>query len=75
MKGNDCPVLAHFDDMLLDDLSYWDFADEKWKDFRSLDVPSPIHLISVPSILGQAAVEFVVNEDRESARIYKHTIP
>ena len=75
VKGNDCPVLAHFDDMLLDDLSYWDFADEKWKDFRSLDVPSPIHLISVPSILGQAAVEFVVNEDRESARIYKHTIP
>ena len=56
VKGNDCPVLAHFDDMLL-------------------DVPSPIHLISVPSILGQAAVEFVVNEDRESARIYKHTIP
>ena len=75
VKGNDCPVLAHFDDMLLDDLSYWDFADEKWKDFRSLDVPSPIHLISVPSILGQAAVEVVVNEDRESARIYKHTIP
>ena len=75
VKGNDCPVLAHFDDMLLDDLSYWDFADEDWKEFRSLDVPSPIYLISVPSILGQAAVEFVVNEDRGSARIYKHAIP
>ena len=57
------------------ELCYSDFADEKWKDFRSLAVTSPIHLISVPSILGQAAVEFVVNEDRESARIYKHTIP
>lgn len=75
VKGNDCPVLAHFDDMLLDDLSYWDFADEDWKEFRSLDVPSPIYLISVPSILGQAAVEFVVNEDRGSARIYKHATP
>ena len=75
VKGNDCPVLAHFDDMLLDDLSYWDFVDEDWKEFRSLDVPSPIYLISVPSILGQAAVEFVVNEDRGSARIYKHAIP
>ena len=74
VKGNDCPVLAHFDDMLLDDLSYWDFADEEWKEFRSLDVPSPIHLISVPSIFGQVAVEFVVNEDKESARIYKHAI-
>lgn len=30
-----------------------DFADEDWKEFRSLDVPSPIHLISVPSILGR----------------------
>ena len=75
VKGNDCPVLAHFDDMLLDDLSYWDFADEDWKEFQSLDIPSPIYLISVPSILEQAAVEFVVNEDRGSARIYKHTIP
>lgn len=75
VKENDCPVLAHFDDMLLDDLSYWDFADEDWKEFRSLDVPSPIYLISVPSILGQAAVEFVVNEDRGSARIYKHATP
>ena len=75
VKGNDCPVLAHFDDMLLDDLSYWDFADEDWKEFRSLDVPSPIYLISVPSILGQAAVEFVVNEDRGSARLYKHATP
>ena len=75
VKGNDCPVLAHFDDMLLDDLSYWDFVDEDWKEFRSLDVPSPIYLISVPSILGQAAVEFVVNEDRGSARIYKHATP
>ena len=75
VKGNDCPVLAHFDDMLLDDLSYCDFADEDWKEFRSLDVPSPIYLISVPSILGQAAVEFVVNEDRGSARIYKHATP
>ena len=75
VKGNDCPVLAHFDDMLLDDLSYWDFADEDWKEFQSLDIPSPIYLISVPSILEQAAVEFVVNEDKKSARIYKHTIP
>ena len=75
VKENDCPVLAHFDDMLLDDLSYWDFADESWKEFQSLDIPSPIYLISVPSILGQAAVEFVVNENKESARIYKHTIP
>ena len=77
MKENDCPVLAHFDMgyMLLDDLSYWDFVDEDWKEFQSLDIPSPIYLISVPSILGQAAVEFVVNEDKESARIYKHTIP
>ena len=75
VKENDCPVLAHFDDMLLDDLSYWDFVDEDWKEFQSLDISSPIYLISVPSILGQAAVEFVVNEDKESARIYKHTIP
>lgn len=75
VKGNDCPVLAHFDDMLLDDLSYWDFVDEDWKEFQSLDIPSPIYLISVPSILEQAAVEFVVNEDKKSARIYKHTIP
>ena len=77
VKENDCPVLAHFDMgyMLLDDLSYWDFVDEDWKEFQSLDIPSPIYLISVPSILGQAAVEFVVNEDKESARIYKHTIP
>ena len=75
VKGNDCPVLAHFDDMLLDDLSYWDFADEDWKEFQSLDIPSPIYLISVPSILEQAAVEFVVNEDRGSARIYKHATP
>ena len=75
VKGNDCSVLAHFDDMLLDDLSYWDFADEMWEDFRSLDVPSPICLISVPSIFGQAEVEFVVNEDKESAKIYKHAVP
>ena len=75
VKGNDCPVLAHFDDMLLDDLSYWDFVDEDWKEFQSLDIPSPIYLISVPSILEQAAVEFVVNEDRGSARIYKHATP
>lgn len=77
VKESSCPVLAHFDMgyMLLDDLSYWDFADEDWKEFRSLDVPSPIYLISVPSILGQAAVEFVVNEDRGSARIYKHATP
>ena len=75
VKGNDCPVLAHFDDMLLDDLSYCDFVDEDWKEFQSLDIPSPVYLISVPSILEQAAVEFVVNEDKKSARIYKHTIP
>ena len=75
VKENDCPVLAHFDDMLLDDLSYWDFVDEDWKEFQSLDISSPIYLISVPSILGQAAVEFVVNEDKESARIYKHATP
>ena len=77
VKENDCPVFAHFDMgyMLLDDLSYWDFVDEDWKEFQSLDISSPIYLISVPSVLGQAAVEFVVNEDKESARIYKHTIP
>ena len=75
VKGNDCPGLAHCGDRLLDDLWYWVFADEDWKEFRSLDVPSPIYLISVPSILGQAAVEFVVNEDRGSARIYKHATP
>ena len=77
VKENDCPVLAHFDMgyMLLDDLSYWDFVDEDWKEFQSLDIPSPVYLISVPSILEQAAVEFVVNEDKKSARIYKHTIP
>ena len=77
MKENDCPVFAYFNmkNMLLDDLRYWDFADEDWKEFRSLDVPSPIHLISVPSILGQAAVEFVVNEDKEIAKIYKHAVP
>ena len=77
VKGSSCPVLAHFDMgyMLLDDLSYWDFVDEDWKEFQSLDIPSPVYLISVPSILEQAAVEFVVNEDKKSARIYKHTIP
>ena len=77
VKESSCPVLAHFDMgyMLLDDLSYWDFADEDWKEFQSLDIPSPIYLISVPSILEQAAVEFVVNEDRGSARIYKHATP
>ena len=77
VKENDCPVFGCLDirNMLLDGLSYWDFADENWKEFQSLDIPSPIYLISVPSILGQAAVEFVVNENKESARIYKHTIP
>ena len=77
VKENDCPVFGCLDirKMLLDGLSYWDFADENWKEFQSLDIPSPIYLISVPSILGQAAVEFVVNENKESARIYKHTIP
>jgi len=74
VKENNCPVLAHFGDMLLDDLSYWDFADEDWKEFRSLDVPSSIHLVSIPSILGQVAVEFLVSEDKDSARVYKHTI-
>ena len=77
VKENDCPVFAYFNmrNMLLDDLRYWDFADEDWKEFQSLDVPSSIHLISVPSIFGQVAVEFVVNEDKESARIYKYAVP
>ena len=41
VKGNDCPVLAHFDDMLLDDLSYWDFADENGKIFVRLTFHRP----------------------------------
>ena len=81
VKENDCPVFGCLDirNMLLDDLSYWDFADENWKEFQLLSIPSPIHLVSIPSIMGQVAVEFLVSEDKNSARMIEpnntHSIP
>lgn len=53
--------------MQLDDLWYWDYANKDWKELRLIDIPLPIHLISNPSLLDQAAVEFIVNEDKDSA--------
>lgn len=69
IKENDCPAFGHLDiqKMQLDDLWYWDYANKDWKELRLIDVPLPIHLISNPSLLDQAAVEFIVNEDKDSA--------
>lgn len=62
IKENNCPVcgLLHPDKMKLDDLQFWDSEYEDWEDLNKLDLPSPIHLVSVPSILGKSAVEFKI---------------
>lgn len=63
IKENNCPVSALLDikNMKLDDLQYWDYKYGNWEELNKLDMPSPIHLISIPSILGKPAVEFSVD--------------
>lgn len=72
IKENDCPAFGHLDiqRMQLDDLWFWDFENRDWIELRKLSLPSPIHLISVPSIMNQAAMEFTLNEDKETAGRY-----
>lgn len=53
--------------MQLDDLWFWDSGNNDWMELRKLGLPSPIHLISVPSIMDQAAVEFTTNKDKDAA--------
>lgn len=69
IKENDCPAFGHLDiqRMQLDDLWFWDFGNKDWIELRKLSFPSPIHLISVPSIMDQAAVEFTYNKDNDTA--------
>lgn len=69
IKENNWPVYALLDvnNMKLGDLQYWDFKYNNWEELNKLDMPSPIHLISSPSILNKHAVEFLVN--------IKHEIP
>ena len=69
IKENDCPAFGHLDiqRMQLDDLWFWDFGNKDWIELRKLRFPSPIHLISVPSIMDQAAVEFTYNKDKDTA--------
>lgn len=66
IKENNCPAcgLLYSDKMKLDDLQFWNSEYEDWEDLNKLDLPSPIHLISAPSILGKTAVEFEVNIER-----------
>lgn len=63
IKENNCPVSALLDieNMKMDDLQYWDYKYGNWEEINKLDMPSPIHLISIPSILGKPAVEFSVD--------------
>ena len=69
IKENDCPAFGHLDirRMQLDDLWFWDSGNNDWMELRKLGLPSPIHLISVPSIMDQAAVEFTTNKDKDAA--------
>ena len=66
IKENNCPAcgLLYSDKMKLDDLQFWNSEYEDWEDLNKLNLPSPIHLVSVPSILGKPAVEFEVNIKR-----------
>lgn len=62
IKENNCPVYALLDvkNMKLEDLQYWNYKYGYWEEFNKLNMPSPILLISIPSILGKAAVEFPI---------------
>lgn len=70
VQENGCPAYGHLDiqKMILDDLWFWNFEGEDWDKLEKLDLPSPIHLISIPSIKGQMAVEFQVDKNRDYAR-------
>ena len=69
IKENDCPAFGHLDirRMQLDDLWFWDSVNKDWIELRKFGLSSPIHLISVPSIMDQAAVEFTYNKDKDTA--------
>ncbi|WP_370860868.1 hypothetical protein [Parabacteroides faecis] len=69
VKENGSPAFGHLDirRMQLDDLWFWDFGNKDWIELRKLSLPSPIHRISVPSIMDQAAVEFTYNKDKDTA--------
>lgn len=69
VKENDYPVLGHLDiqAMTLDDLWFWDSENNNWIELRKLDLTPPIHLISIPAIMDQAAVEFTFIENKDSA--------
>lgn len=69
IKENDCPAFGHLDirRMQLDDLWFWDSVNKDWIELRKFGLSSPIHLISVPSIMDQATVEFTYNKDKDTA--------
>lgn len=69
VKENGYPAFGHLDirRMQLDDLWFWDFESKNWQELRMIDLQSPVHLISIPSIMNQMAVEFTVNVDKDAA--------
>ena len=73
VKENGCYAFGHLyvQEMVIDDLWYWNIEAENWDQFQRLGLPSPIHLISIPSIMDQVAVEFQVDEAWSNAKKVK----
>lgn len=69
VKENGYPAFGHLDiqKMTLDDLWFWDAENNDWIELRKLNLTPPIHLISIPAIMDQTAVEFTFMENKDSA--------
>lgn len=69
VKENGYSALGRLDikKMILDDLWFWDSENNEWIELQKLDLTFPIHLISIPDIMDQVAVEFTFTKNKDCA--------
>lgn len=70
VKGTDIPTMGLLDlqNMIIDDPYYWSHESNNWEEIRQIAHPFPIHMVSVPSILNQPNMEFVIERNWTKAK-------